>query len=131
MKNLQPLDLHPIKTESEYEAALQEIESLLEVPPGTPEAERLDLLATLVDVYEEKHFPIALPDPIEAIRFYLESRGLDAQALISIIGDEEQVNQVLNRQQPLSLEMIRQLHQTCNISAEVLIQPYALASLAV
>ncbi|TRU47139.1 MAG: transcriptional regulator [Microcystis aeruginosa Ma_QC_Ch_20071001_S25D] len=126
MKNLQPLDLHPIKTESEYEAALLEIESLLEVPPGTPEAARLDLLATLVDAYEQEHFPIALPDPIEAIRFYLESRGLDAQVLIPILGDQEQVNQVLNRQQPLSLEMIRQLHQICNISAEVLIQSYAL-----
>ena len=120
------LDLHPIKTESEYEAALLEIESLLEVPPGTPEAARLDLLATLVDAYEQEHFPIALPDPIEAIRFYLESRGLDAQVLIPILGDQEQVNQVLNRQQPLSLEMIRQLHQICNISAEVLIQSYAL-----
>ncbi|MCA2939769.1 MAG: transcriptional regulator [Microcystis sp. M113S1] len=126
MKNLQPLDLHPLKTESEYEAALLEIESLLEVPPGTPEAARLDLLATLVDAYEQEHFPIALPDPIEAIRFYLESRGLDAQVLIPILGDQEQVNQVLNRQQPLSLEMIRQLHQICNISAEVLIQSYAL-----
>jgi HTH-type transcriptional regulator/antitoxin HigA len=126
MKNLQPLDLHPLKTESEYEAALLEIESLLEVPPGTPEAARLDLLATLVDAYEQEHFPIPLPDPIEAIRFYLESRGLDAQVLIPILGDQEQVNQVLNRQQPLSLEMIRQLHQICNISAEVLIQSYAL-----
>ena len=126
MKNLQPLDLHPLKTESEYEAALLEIESLLEVPPGTPEAARLDLLATLVDAYEQEQFPIALPDPIEAIRFYLESRGLDAQVLIPILGDQEQVNQVLNRQQPLSLEMIRQLHQICNISAEVLIQSYAL-----
>ena len=126
MKNLQPLDLHSIKTESEYEAALLEIESLLEVPPGTPEAARLDLLATLVDAYEQEHFPIPLPDPIEAIRFYLESRGLDAQVLIPILGDQEQVNQVLNRQQPLSLEMIRQLHQICNISAEVLIQSYAL-----
>ncbi|MCA2682393.1 MAG: type II toxin-antitoxin system HigA family antitoxin [Microcystis sp.] len=120
------LDLHPLKTESEYEAALLEIESLLEVPPGTPEAARLDLLATLVDAYEQEHFPIPLPDPIEAIRFYLESRGLDAQVLIPILGDQEQVNQVLNRQQPLSLEMIRQLHQICNISAEVLIQSYAL-----
>ncbi|MCA2709908.1 MAG: transcriptional regulator [Microcystis sp. M015S2] len=67
MKNLQPLDLHSIKTESEYEAALLEIESFLEVPPGTPEAARLDLLATLVDAYEQEHFPIPLPDPIEAI----------------------------------------------------------------
>ena len=120
------LDLHPLKTESEYEAALLEIESLLEVPPGTPEAARLDLLATLVDAYEQEQFTIPLPDPIEAIRFYLESRGLDAQVLIPILGDQEQVNQVLNRQQPLSLEMIRQLHQICNISAEVLIQSYAL-----
>jgi HTH-type transcriptional regulator/antitoxin HigA len=120
------LDLHPLKTESEYEAALLEIESLLEVPPGTPEAARIDLLATQVDAYEQEHFTIPLPDPIEAIRFYLESRGLDAQVLIPILGDQEQVNQVLNRQQPLSLEMIRQLHQICNISAEVLIQSYAL-----
>lgn len=124
------LDLHPIKTESEYEAALEAVESLLEAPPGTPAAERLDLLSTLIDAYERENFLIALPDPIAAIQYYLESRGLETQALVPIIGSEEQVHQVLNRQQPLSLEMIRQLHKTCNISAEVLIQPYGLEPLS-
>jgi len=119
-----------IKTESEYESALEAVERLLDAPAGSPEADRLDLLATLVEAYEREHFPIDLPDPIEAIRFYLESRGLETQALIPIIGSEEQVQQVLNRQQPLSLEMIRRLHRDCQIAAEVLIQPYALESLS-
>lgn len=124
------LDLHPIRTESEYEAALEEIEQLMDAPADTPEADRLDLLATLVDAYEREHFPIDLPDPIEAIQFYLESRGLETQALIPILGSEEQVQQVLNRQQPLSLEMIRRLHRDCQIAAEVLIQPYGLEPLS-
>jgi len=124
------LDLHPIRTESEYETALEEIEQLINAPADTPEADRLDLLATLVDAYEREHFPIDLPDPIAAIQFYLESRGLETQALIPILGSEEQVQQVLNRQQPLSLEMIRRLHRDCQIAAEVLIQPYGLEPLS-
>ena len=124
------LDLHPIKTESEYEAALEEIESLLEATPGTTQADRLDLLSALVDAYEREHFPFALPDPIEAILFYLESRGLESQALVPMLGSQKQVDDLLNRRQPLSLEMIRRLHQEFNISAEVLIQPYALESLS-
>lgn len=124
------IDLHPIRTESDYEAALEEIEALLEASPATAEADRLDLLSMLVDAYEREHFPIDLPDPVEAIRFYLESRGLENQALVPILGSEEQVYRVLNRQQPLSLEMIRRLHQDCHIAAEVLIQPYALESMS-
>ena len=124
------LDLHPIRTESEYEAALEELEQLIDAPADTPEADRLDLLATLVDAYEREHFPVDLPDPIAAIQFYLESRGLETQALIPILGSEEQVQQVLNRQQPLSLEMIRRLHRDCQIAAEVLIQPYGLEPLS-
>lgn len=124
------LDLHPIRTEADYETALAEIESLLEAQPGTSAANRLDVLSTLVEAYEREHFPIDLPDPIAAIRFYLDSRGLEPTALVPAIGSEAQVHQVLSRQQPLSLEMIRRLHQDCQIAAEVLIQPYPLASLS-
>lgn len=124
------LDLKPIKTAADYEAALVEIESLLTAPPGTAAANRLDLLSTLVDAYEREQFPIELPDPIAAIQFYLDSRGLDPTALVPMIGSEAQVLQVLNRQEPLSLDMIRRLHQDCQIAAEVLIQPYSLASLS-
>lgn len=124
------LELHPIKTEAEYEAAIEAIESLLEAAPGTVEAERLDLLSTLVDAYEREHLPIDLPDPIEAIWFYLESRDLQPDALATTIGSQEQVNNVLSRRQPLSLDMIRRLHQDCHIPAEVLIQPYRLESIS-
>ncbi len=124
------LDLHPIRTELEYEAALKEIESLLDTTPDTNQANRLDLLATLVEVYEREHFPISLPDPIEAVLFYLESRGLESQVLVPIIGSQKQVDDVLSRRQPLSLEMIRRLHQECHIAAEILIQPYVLESLS-
>ncbi|MEC4818414.1 MAG: transcriptional regulator [Scytonema sp. PMC 1069.18] len=120
------LELRPIKTETDYRAALDEIEKLFDAEPDTPEFHRLDILTTLVEAYEQQHYPIEIPDPIEAILYYLESRGLSEKNLEPMIGSAEEVAKILNRQQALSLEMIRQLHQQLGIPADVLIQPLPL-----
>lgn len=121
------MDIHPIKTEAAYQAALAEIERLFDAAPGTPEGDRLEVWVTLVEVYEEKHYPIPAPDPIEAIAYHLESRGLSRRDLERYIGSRARVAEVLNRKRPLSLNMIRRLHTGLSISADVLIQPYPLS----
>lgn len=118
------IEIKPIHTEADYEATLAEIELLFEAVPGTPEGDRLEILTTLVETYEEKHYPIPLPDPVEAILYYLESRGLSRRDLESYLGSRARVSEVLNRKRPLSLAMIRRLHSGLKIPAEVLIQPY-------
>ena len=120
------LELRPIKTETDYRAALNEIERLFDAEPNTPEYDCLDILTTLVEAYEQQHYPIEAPDPIEAILYYLESRGLSGDDLERLIGSREEVAEILNRQQPLTLEMIRHLHDSLGIPADVLIQPYPL-----
>lgn len=120
------LKLHPIRTEADYRAALDEIERLFDAEPNTPEYDLLEVLTTLVEAYEQQHHPIVAPEPIDAILYYLESRGLSVNDLEPIIGSLGQVTDILNRQQPLTLEMIRRLHSSLGIPAEVLIQPYSL-----
>ncbi|MEA5504799.1 transcriptional regulator [Halotia wernerae UHCC 0503] len=120
------LKLHPIRTEADYRAALDEIERLFDAEPNTPECDLLEVLTTLVEAYEQQHHPIVAPEPIDAILYYLESRGLSVNDLEPIIGSLGQVTDILNRQQPLTLEMIRRLHSSLGIPAEVLIQPYSL-----
>ncbi|KYC39376.1 DNA-binding protein [Scytonema hofmannii PCC 7110] len=120
------LELRPIKSETDYRAALDEIERLFDAEPDTLEFNRLDILTTLVEAYEQQHYPIEAPDPIEAILYYLESRGLSSDDLEPMIGSKKQVTEILNRQQALTLEMIRHLHQQLGIPANVLIQPYPL-----
>jgi HTH-type transcriptional regulator/antitoxin HigA len=122
------VELRPIRTKADYAEALDEIERLFDVKPNTPECDRLEVLTTLVEAYEQLHYPIEPPDPIEAILYYLESRGLSWQELETAIGSREEVKRVLNRQQALTLEMIRLLNQQLGIPAEVLIQPYSLMS---
>jgi HTH-type transcriptional regulator/antitoxin HigA len=117
------MEIKPIRTEKDYERTLREVERLMDAKEGTAEEDRLDVLATLVDAYESKHFPIDPPDPIEAIRFRLEQQGLDPSALIGVIGGRSRVYEVMQRKRPLSLEMIRRLHEQFGISAEVLIRP--------
>ena len=116
--------IKPIKTEADYQAALKEIEHLFDATPGTREGDRLEVLTTLVEAYEEKHFPLPLPDPIEAILYYIETRGLTRRDLERYIGSRARVSEVLNRKRPLTMEMIRNLHKGFGIPAEVLIQPY-------
>lgn len=118
------MDIRPIKTESDYHAALAEIEQLFAAEPGTPDGDKLDVLTTLVDQYEAHHDPIPFPDPIEAIVYHMESRGLSRQDLEPYIGSRARVAEILNRKRALSIEMIRRLRGGLGISADILIQPY-------
>lgn len=120
------MDIKPIKTEKEYEEALKEVERLFDAVPGTSESDRYEVLATLVEAYEDEHYPIPLPDPIEAILYYMESRGLSRADLEPFIGSRARVSEILNRRRPLTLSMIQRLHENLGIPAEALVQPYKL-----
>jgi HTH-type transcriptional regulator / antitoxin HigA len=116
-------ELKPIRTAADYERALAEIGGLWGAPSGTPEGDRLDVLATLIDAYEAVHDPIDPPDPIEAIKFRMEQQGMSRKDLEPLIGTRTRVAEVLNRRRSLSIGMIRRLHDHLGISAEVLIRP--------
>jgi HTH-type transcriptional regulator / antitoxin HigA len=116
------MEIRPIKTEADCDAALRRIETLWGAAPGTPAGDELDVLATLVEAYEREHYPVDLPDPIEAIKFRLEQEGKDYRALIGVIGQRTRVYEVMRGDRPLSLNMIRKLHTTLKIPASVLIQ---------
>lgn len=120
--------IHPLKTEADYETALATIARLFDAVPNTPEGDQLDLLTTLVEAYEMRHTPIPPPDPVEAILYTIESRGLVRRDLEPYLGSRARVAEVLNRKRPLSLTMIRRLHTGLGIPAAVLIQPYTTAS---
>ena len=118
------MELRPIKTETDYQEALREIELLFNAAPNSPECDRLDVLSTLVEAYEKKQIPIALPDDaIEAILYSMETRGLSRGDLELCLGSGDRVSEVLSRKRPLTLEMIRKLNQELGIPAEILIQP--------
>jgi HTH-type transcriptional regulator / antitoxin HigA len=120
------MNIKPIKTTADYEAALKEIERLFEAQAGTPQGDRLEVLTTLVEAYEDKHYAIPVPDPIEAIQYFMESRDLSRRDLEPYLGSRARVSEILNRKRPLSLEMIRELNKGLGIPAEVLIRPYRL-----
>ena len=124
------MDIRPIKTEADYQAAMIEIEQLFDAGPDTMEGDRLDVLTTLVEAYETQHHEITMPDPIEAILYHLESRGLSRQDLESYLGSRARVSEILNRKRSLTLEMIRRLHEGLGIPADILIQPYHTARVA-
>lgn len=117
------MNIRPIHSETDYRAALGDIAALMESDPapGTPKGDRLDILATLVQAYEARHFPIDAPDPVEAIKFRMEQSGLSVKDLEPIIGRANRVYEVLSRKRPLTLAMIRRLHRSLGIPAEVLI----------
>jgi HTH-type transcriptional regulator / antitoxin HigA len=117
--------LKPIKTEHDHRMALKEMEGLWGHRLGTPKGDRLDVLATLVDVYESVHHPVDPPDPIEAIKCRMEQQGLVRKDLESLIGTRTRVAEVLNRRRPLSIAMIRRVHKELKIPAEILIRPAA------
>ena len=117
------MQLKPIKTEADHDAALRLIERLWGAKEDTADGDRLDILATLVEAYEEAHFPMDMPDPIEAIKFRLEQEGKDKTALVGVIGNRTRVYEVLRRDRALSLSMIRRLNQRFKIPAEILIRP--------
>ncbi len=116
------MNIKPIRTKADYRAALKEIEALMNAAAGTPEGERLDVLATLVEAYERKHFPMDLPDPVEAIRFRMEQSGLSPKDLVPMIGQLNRVYEWLGRKRPLTLKMVWRLHRDLGIPAESLIK---------
>lgn len=122
----EPVKVRPIRTEADYDAALNEISALMTARAGTPEGDRLDVLATLVEAYEAKHHAIDLPDPIALIEFAMEQRGADRSALEPLIGSRGRVSEVLNRKRSLSLQMIRRLKEEWLLPADVLVRTYQL-----
>jgi HTH-type transcriptional regulator/antitoxin HigA len=116
------MDIKPIRTEEEYQATLATIDTLLDAEEGSPEEELLELLSILVEAYEDRHYPIDPPDPIEAIKFHMEQNGLTRKDLESYIGPRQRVADVLNHRRSLSLKMIRKLHRGLGIPAEILIR---------
>jgi HTH-type transcriptional regulator/antitoxin HigA len=120
-------DIKPIRTEADYEAALAQVERLWGAKLGTPKGDRLDVLATLIDSYEQVHYPMDPPDPIEAIKFRMSQQKLTRKQLEPMIGTRTRVAEVLNRRRSLSIAMIRRLHAMLGISPEVLIQPSLVA----
>jgi HTH-type transcriptional regulator/antitoxin HigA len=116
------MEIKPIRSEADYQAALKEIERLIESQPGTPEGDRMDVLVTLVEAYEAKNFPIPEPDdPVQVLEYYMESRGLSRTDLIAYLGSKERVSEVLNRKRGLSLLMIQRLHAGLGIPADLLV----------
>ncbi|HID50693.1 MAG TPA: helix-turn-helix domain-containing protein [Anaerolineae bacterium] len=122
------MDIRPIKTEADYEWALAEIETLLDAEPDTLDGDRLDVLVTLVEAYEDEHYSIPLPDPVEMLLYYMESRGLTRRDLEPYIGTRARVSEILNKKRPLTLNMMRKLHTGLGISGDVLLQPVTIAA---
>ena len=116
--------VRPIRTEEDYRAALAEAELLWEADPGTPEGDKIDVLVTLIEAYEAEHHPIEAPDPISAIEFVMEQKGLARRDLEPAIGTRARVSEILNRKRPLTLPMVRRLGTLLGIPAEILIRPY-------
>jgi len=116
-------ELKPIRSEAAHAAALEEVQRLWGAPIGTEDGDRLDVLVTLIEAYEAKHYPMDPPDPIDAILFRMEAQGLTRKDLEPFIGSRARVSEVLNRQRGLSIDMIRRLHEGLGISADVLIRP--------
>lgn len=119
------MDIRPIRTKKDHQVALRELSAFFENEPrpGSPEGDRFEILLTLVEAYEAKHFPVELPDPIEAIKFRMEQSGLTPKDLQPMIGRTNRVYEILNRKRPLTLKMIWSLHQKLGIPAECLIRP--------
>ena len=124
------MEIRPIQSESDYEAALSNIEKLMDAEPDTPEGNQLDVLVTLVEAYEQRHFPIEAPDPIEAIKFRMEQKGYRQSDLGELLGSQPRASEVLRKRRRLTLDMIHRLNSAWGIPAEVLITPYALAGQA-
>ena len=120
------MELKPIRTEAEHAEALADIERLWDAPAGSPEADRLEGLAMLVEAYEKAHFPIEAPDPVAFLEYVMDVRGLTRKDLEPYIGPRGRVADIMNRTRPLSVGMIRRLCAELGLPADVLIQPYAL-----
>jgi HTH-type transcriptional regulator/antitoxin HigA len=121
------MNIKPIRTRADYRAALKEIEKLMGAKAGSPEGDKLDVLVTLVEAYERKHYPLDLPDPVEAIKFEMDQRGLTIKDLEDVIGRPNRVYEILSYRRPLTLPMIQRLHSKLGIPAESLIRSSAAA----
>ncbi len=118
------MNIRPIKTEHDYTSTLSKIESLMDAKPNTPQIDELEVLTTLVEAYEEQHYKIESPDPIEAIKFRMEQEGLKQKDLITIVGSKSRVSEILNKKRKLTIEMIRNLHKQLHIPIESLFLDY-------
>ena len=118
------MEIRPIKTKSDYRRALREVERLWDAEPGTEAGDRVDVLVTLIEAYEAAHHPIPAPDPIAAIKFMMEQKGLSRRDLEPAIGARGRVSEVLTRRRPLTLPMVRSLAALLDIPIDVLVQPY-------
>ena len=118
------MNIKPIKCEKDYANTLSKIESLMSAKPNTPQMDELEVLTTLVEAYEEQHYKIDAPDPIEAIKFRMEQEGLKQKDLVAIVGSKSRVSEVLNRKRKLTVEMIRNLHKQLHIPVESLFLDY-------
>lgn len=116
------MNINPIKTEADYDQALAEVYALFESEPDTPEGDRLEILITLVEAYEKIHYPIGLPDPIAAVEHYLDSRGLQEEVLDELLGGRSHVKAVMERREPLTIDMICSLYQKLGIPVDILMQ---------
>jgi len=118
------MNIRPIKTEDDYTNTLSTIESLMDAKPNTPQMDELEVLTTLVEAYEEQHYKIEAPDPIEAIKFRMEQEGLKQKDLVAIVGSKSRVSEILNKKRKLTIEMIRNLHKQLHIPIESLFLDY-------
>lgn len=120
------MNLKPIKTDADYKAALNRLEEIFDAPIDSPESDELDILGLIVDDYENKHYPIEAPDPIEAIKIRMEEMQLKQKDLVNEIGGKSRVSEVLNRKRRLTIDMVRNLTTRLNLSANLLIKEYQL-----
>ncbi len=118
------MNIKPIKTEQDYTNTLNKIESLMDAKPSTAQMDELEVLTTLVESYEEQHYKIEAPDPIEAIKFRMEQEGLKQKDLVAIVGSKSRVSEILNKKRKLTIEMIRNLHNQLHIPIESLFLDY-------
>jgi HTH-type transcriptional regulator / antitoxin HigA len=118
------MNIKPIKTKKDYEQALSRLEVIFDAKKGTEKGDELEILGMLIDNYENEKFPISFPDPVEAIKFRMEQLGYNQTDLANVVGLKSRASEILNRKRKLSLEMIRQIHDSLNIPTEVLIQAY-------
>ena len=118
------MNIKPIKTEKDYQKALKRLEEIFDSSPGTKNGDELDVLAMLIEKYEDLHYPIDAPDPIEAIKFRMEQMGYKQKDLEDIIGYKGRVSEILNKKRKLTLEMIRKIHDTLKIPTDILMQEY-------
>ena len=122
------MDVRPIRTEADYDAALEAIDGLMGAGPGTPEADRLEVLVTLVEAYEDRRWPVNAPDPVSMIEHVMEARGYRQKDLAALIGSQPRASEVLRRRRALTLPMIRALSTGWNLPTETLVREYELAS---